>query len=183
MGKLVAVMNMTLDGYCDHTAMTADDEIHQHYTEVLRSADSILYGRKTFQLMEFWPPLVKNPSGDKAMDDFAVAIDNIQKIVFSRTLKDVNWRNTTLKNQVAKEDILKLKQQSAKDVLVGSPSLIVVLTQLGIIDEYHLGIQPTVVGNGLQLFRNIKERVDLKLLKTKTFACGAAFQYYETKAK
>jgi dihydrofolate reductase len=183
MGKLVAVMNMTLDGYCDHTAMSADDEIHQHYTEVLRSADSILYGRKTFQLMEFWPPLVKNPSGDQAMDDFAVAIDNIQKIVFSRTLNGVDWRKTTLKKEVVKEDILKLKQQAARQILVGSPSLIVTLTQLGIIDEYQLGIHPTIVGNGLQLFKNIKERVDLNLLKTKTFVCGAVFHYYETKAK
>src|SRR5205085_11653417 len=109
MGKLVAVMNMTLDGYCDHTVMTADDEIHQHYTDVLRNADAILYGRKTFQLMEFWPPMVKNPSDDKAMDDFAVGIDNIKKIVFSRTLASVDWRNTTLKKEIVKEDILKLK--------------------------------------------------------------------------
>jgi dihydrofolate reductase len=183
MGKLVAVMNMTLDGYCDHTAMTADDEIHQHYTDVLRNADAVLYGRKTFQLMEFWPPLVKNPSGDRAMDDFAVAIDNIQKIVFSRTLAGVDWRNTTLKKEIVKEDILNLKQQSARQVLVGSPSLIVALTQLGIIDEYQLAIHPTIVGKGLQLFRNIKERVDLNLLKTKTFMCGAVSHYYETKAK
>ena len=75
MRKIIAGMNMTLDGFCDHTAMIADEEIHEHYNEVLRNADTLIYGRTTYQLMEsFWPTLVKNPSGDKPMDDFAYSI-------------------------------------------------------------------------------------------------------------
>ncbi len=109
MRKLIAAMNMTLDGVCDHTVMGADDEVHQHYTDLLRSADTIIYGRKTFQLREFWPPLVKEPSGNKAMDDFAVAIDEIDKIVYSRTLKTVDWRNTELKSEIVKDDLVELK--------------------------------------------------------------------------
>lgn len=172
-------MNMTLDGFCDHTAMIADDEIHQHYTELLRNADIVLYGRKTYQLMEYWKSVVENPTGNKPMDDFAVTIDDISKIVYSRTLKNVNWKNTQIKSEIVKEEILELKQQAGKDILVGSPSLIVALTQLGLIDDYQLGVQPTVVGSGLPLFKNITERVDLKLLKTKTFSCGAVIHYYE----
>jgi dihydrofolate reductase len=180
MRKLIAAMNMTLDGFCDHTAMIADDEIHQHYNELLGNAGTLLYGRITYQLMEsYWPTVVKNPTGNKPMDEFAVLIDNISKIVFSRTLKNVDWKNTKLKKEVIKEEVLELKRQSGKNILVGSPSLIVALTQLYLIDEYQLGVQPTVLGSGLPLFKNVKDRVNLKLLKTKTFGCGAVIFYYE----
>jgi dihydrofolate reductase len=184
MRKLIAAMNMTLDGFCDHTAMTADDEIHQHYNDLLSSAGTLIYGRTTYQLMEsYWPTLVKNPSGNKPMDDFAVLIDNIQKIVYSHTLKNVSWKNTTLRKEINKEEILKLKQEPGKDILVGSPSLIVALTNLGLVDEFQLGVQPIILGNGLALFKNIKDRVDLKLLKTKTFSSGAVMLYYESTKK
>ena len=177
---------MTLDGFCDHTAMIADDEIHQHYTDVLRNAGTLLYGRITYQLMEsYWPTVVKNPTGNKSMDDFAVAIDNVTKIVYSRTLKNVDpiiigWKNTELKKEIVKEEILKLKEQAGKNIFAGSPSLIVALTQLDLIDEYQLAIHPIIVGTGLPLFKNIRDRVNLKLLKTKTFGCGAVLHYYET---
>jgi dihydrofolate reductase len=180
MRKLIAAINMTLDGFCDHTAMIADDEIHQHYNELLRNADTLLFGRITYQLMEsYWPSVVKNPTGNKPMDEFAVLIDNISKIVFSRTLKNVNWKNTKLKREVIREEVLELKQQAGKNILVGSPSLIVALTHLNLIDEYQLGIQPIILGSGLPLFKNIKDRVNLKLLKTKPFGCGAVFLNYE----
>lgn len=171
---------MSLDGFCDHTAMDADDEIHEHYNELLRNAGALIYGRKTYQLMEnHWPSIVKNPTGNKPMDDFAILIDNIPKIVYSRTLKNVVWRNTELKNEIFKEDIIQLKQQAGKDIFVGSPGLIVALTQLDLIDEYQLAIHPTIVGNGLPLFKNITERVNLNLLQTKTFGCGVIVLYYE----
>jgi dihydrofolate reductase len=183
MRKLVAAMNMSLDGFCDHDKMTADAEIHEHYTELLRSAEAIMWGRITFQLMEFWPNVLKNPTGDKGMDDFAVAADDIKKIVYSRTLESVDWRNTELKREIDRDDILALKQKASNNILVGSPSLIVQLGNLGLIDEYQLGIHPVVVGSGLQLFKNITDRIDLKLLKTKTFGCGAVFHYYEPAVK
>ncbi|MEQ1761922.1 MAG: dihydrofolate reductase family protein [Pyrinomonadaceae bacterium] len=179
MRKVIAAMNMTLDGYCDHTAMSADDQIHQHYDELLKSSGIALYGRKTFELMEYWKSVVENPTGIQAMDDFAVTMDNIPKIVFSRTLKDVEWKSARLATKDLEDEVLDLKQQAGKDVLVGSPSLIVALTQLGLIDEYQLSVQPTVVGSGLQLFKDITDRVDLKLINTKTFDCGAIALYYE----
>ena len=180
MRKLIAGMNMTLDGFCDHTAMIADDEIHEHYNEVLRNADTLIYGRITYQLMEsYWPSIVKNPTGNIPTDDFAVLIDNIPKIVFSRTLNNVDWKNTTLKKEVIKEEIMDLKQQNGKDILVGSPSLIVAMTQLDLVDEYQVGVQPTILGSGLPLFKNIRDRVNLKLIKTKTFGCGAIFLNYD----
>jgi len=177
-------MNMTLDGFCNHEAMIADEEIHQHYSELLSNADILIYGRITYQLMEsYWPSVVKNPTGNKPMDEFAVLIGNISKIVYSRTLQHVDWKNTTLKKEVIQEEILELKQQRSKNIVVGSPGLIVTLAQLDLIDEYQLSVQPTVVGTGLPLFKNIKDRIDLKLLKTKIFGCGAVALYYEAVKK
>ena len=187
MRKLIAAINMTLDGFCNHTAMIADEEIHQHYNELLRNADTLIYGRITYQLMEsYWPSIVKNPTGNQPMDEFAILIDNISKIVFSRTLKNVDWKNTKLKQEVIKEEILELKQfrnGGNKNILVGSPGLIVALMQLDLIDEYQLSVQPTILGSGLPLFKNVSDRIDLKLLKTKTFSCGVITLYYEPTKK
>ena len=187
MRKVIAAINMTLDGFCDHTEMIADDEIHQHYNELLSNADTILFGRITYQLMEsYWPTVVKDPTGNKPMDEFAALIDNISKIVFSRTLEDVDWKNTQLKREVVKEEVLELKQSrngGSKNILVGSPSLIVALADLDLIDEYHLAVQPIVLGSGLPLFKNVKDRINLELTKTKTFGCGAVVLYYETTIK
>ena len=127
MRKLLAAINMTLDGFCDHTAMIANEELHEHFTELLSNADIILYGRVTFQLMEFWQTVIKNPTGNKAMDEFALAIDKIPKLVFSHTLKNLEWRSATLANRNIQKEVSELKQQSGKDILVGSPSLIVTL--------------------------------------------------------
>jgi dihydrofolate reductase len=183
MRKLIAAINMTLDGFCDHTAIIADDEIHQHYNELLNSADAIIYGRITYQLMEYWPTVVKNPTGNKPMDEFAVTIDNISKIVFSHTLKNVEWKNTRLAKGDIKEEVLALKQQPGKDILVGSRSLIVTLMNLNLIDEFQLCVHPVIAGNGLPLFKNINDRTILKLLKTKTFGSGAITLYYEPTKK
>ena len=180
MRKLIAAINMTLDGFCDHTATIADDELHEHYNQLLGNADTLLYGRITYQLMEsYWPTIVQNPTGNKPTDEFAVLIDNISKIVFSRTLKKVDWKNTRLKSEVNKEEVLELKLQPGKNILVGSPSLIVALSQLNLIDEYQLCVHPIVSGNGLPLFKNVKGRINLKLLKTKPFGSGAVTLYYE----
>jgi dihydrofolate reductase len=179
MRKVIAGINMTIDGFCDHTAGIPDEEIHQHYTELLNEGDVILYGRITYQLMEYWRPLVKNPSGEKTMDDFAMAIDKIPKIVFSHTLKNVEWESAKLANRAIEEEVLDLKQQSGRDILVGSRSLIIQLMKLNLIDEYQLCVHPVVIGSGLPLFENINDRTILKLIKTKTFSGGAVTLYYE----
>jgi len=192
MRRVIAAINMTLDGFCNHTAVIADEELHQHYNELLSTSDTILFGRITYQLMEsYWPLVVKNPTGNKPEDEFAVLIDNISKFVFSRTLKNndpiiIGWKNTELKKEILKEEILELKQSrngGSKNILAGSPSLIVALTQLDLIDEYQICIHPIILGSGLPLFKNVKDRVDLKLLKTKTFGSGAVTHYYEPTKK
>jgi dihydrofolate reductase len=179
MRKLIAAINMTLDGSADHTAGIPDDEIHQHYTQLLSNADTILYGRITYQLMEYWRTLLETPSDEKSMNDFAIAINKIHKIVFSHTLKNIEWESATLADRDLEEEVLELKQQPGKDILVGSKSLIVQLMNLNLIDEFQLCIHPVIAGTGLPLFENIKDRTILKLIKTKTFSGGAIILYYE----
>ncbi|HTK83124.1 MAG TPA: dihydrofolate reductase family protein [Bacteroidota bacterium] len=182
MKKVIAAINMTIDGYCDHTSGIPDEEIHQHYAELLRSAHAVLYGRITYRLMEYWRTVLEHPTGEKAMDDFAVAMDNTPKIVFSRTLKSIDWKSAKLASQDLEKTVLDLKQSSddgGKDVFVCSPSLIVALTNLRLIDEYQLCVHPVIAGSGLPLFRNIGEKITLKLTKTKTFNGGAVILYYE----
>ncbi|TKK67206.1 dihydrofolate reductase [Ilyomonas limi] len=183
MRKLIAAINMTIDGYCDHTAIIPDEEIHYHYADLLSNADTILYGRITYQLMEYWQTVVKNPTGNKAMDRFAVIIDNIPKIVFSHTLKNVEWESAKLANRDIEEEVFELKQQPGKDILVGSPGLIVSLTELHLIDEYQLCVHPVIAGHGLPLFKNLSHLTILKFIKTKTFGCGAVTLYYESTKK
>lgn len=179
MRKIIAAINMTLDGFCDHTAGIPDEEIHQHYADLLDSAGVVLYGRTTYQLMQFWQTLLKNPSGEKDMDDFAVAIDKAPKIVFSHTLKSTGWDSAALSDQPLEERVLALRQQSGKDILVGSRSLILQLMALNLIDEYQFCIHPVVAGSGLPLFENVTQRPVFKLVKTKTFGSGAVILYYE----
>jgi dihydrofolate reductase len=172
---------MTLDGFCDHTAVIADDELHQNANELLRSADTVLFGRVTYQLMESgWPPIVKNPTGIQSLDEFAILIENIPKIVFSNTLKKVEWKNARLARKDIKEEVLNLKDNSgSKNILVGGPGIIIELMRLGLIDEYQFCVHPIILGSDLPLFKNIKERIDLKLLKTKTLGSGVVILNYE----
>src|SRR5581483_10556409 len=105
MRKIIAAINMTLDGFCDHTAIIPDEEMHDHYAELLRNADAVLYGRITYQLMNYWRDVVKNPSGNKAMDEFAVVMDRVPKIVFSHTMKSVDWESAKLAKRSLKEEV------------------------------------------------------------------------------
>lgn len=179
MTKIVAAINITLDGFCDHTAVTPGEDIHWHYTELIRNAGTILYGRITYQLMESaWPEMVKNPTGNKWLDEFAAAIDDIPKVVFSRTLKAVQWKYSRLAQHDLKDEIAALKKQDGKDVLIGSPSLIAASLNQGLIDELQLMIHPVIAGSGLRLFKDDNKVKNLELLGNKTFSSGAILLRY-----
>lgn len=180
MRKVIAAMNMTIDGFCDHTAGIADDELHDHYTELLKGAGVILYGRKTYQLMEYWRTVLESPAGNKSEDDFAVVMDRVPKIVFSNTLKNVDWKSATVSNHSLQDEVNFLKGQPGKDIYVGSPSLIDQLSSLGLIDEYQLCMHPVILGKGLTLFKNQQEQIMLKLVNIKVFGSGAIIHYYHS---
>ena len=181
MRKIVAAINVTLDGFCDHTAGIADDETHQNYTNLLLNSGTMLFGRITYELMEsYWPTVVAKPTGIPSMDNFAAAIDNIPKIVFSRTMKNIGWKTATLAKGGIKEEVLELRQRPGKDILIASRSLIVALLNLNLIDELQLCVHPVILRNGLTpLLENISDKIDMKLLRTKAFRCGAIVLYYE----
>lgn len=179
MRKVIAAFNMTLDGVCDHTTGIASEELHQHYSDLIDNAGIILYGRTTYELMQFWQTQLHNPSGEKSMDNFATAIDKIQKLVFSNTLKNTGWASAELAKSLLDEEVSKLKQQSGKDIPVGSRSLIVQLLNSNLIDELQICIHPIIEGKGLLLFDQIKDKIVLRLNKTKSLDSGATVFYYD----
>lgn len=179
MRKVIAAFNMTLDGVCDHTTGIPSEDLHQHYSDLLDNSGVVLYGRTTYELMLFWKTILQNPSGIKSMDDFAISIDKIPKLVFSSTLKDTNWDSAKHSDSPLTEKVLELKQQSGMDIVVGSRSLIIQLLNNNLIDEFQICIHPIIEGKGLGLFDQIKDKIILKLIKTKTLNSGAIVVYYE----
>jgi len=179
MRKVIAAINMTLDGVCDHTVGVVDENLHHHYSDLIDNAGVILYGRTTYELMKFWQTLLKSPSDQKSMNDFASSIDKIEKIVFSNTLKDTGWETANISSRPLEEMILELKQQSGKDILIGSRSLIIQLLNKNLIDEFQICIHPMIEGKGLRLFDQIEGRITFKLLKTKSLSSGVTILYYE----
>jgi dihydrofolate reductase len=183
MRKIIAAINMTIDGFCDHTAGLPDEEIHGHYANLLDHAGVILYGRITYQLMQYWQGLLKNPSGEKSMDEFARSIDRVPKIVFSNSLDETGWESARLSDKPLEEKVLELKPKEGKDILVGSRSLIIQLMNLRLVDEFQLCIHPVVAGGGLPLFENLNAMTIFKLAGTRSFSGGAVLLYYHPAKK
>lgn len=183
MSKVIAGINMTLDGVYDHTVITPGEEMNQHYIDLLNGGGTLLYGRTTYELMEeYWPALVKTPSGDRSSDDFAKAIDSIDKVLFSRTRKSVTWRNSRLAVSGLQEEIESIRKNSQRDILIGSRSLIVQALNQNLVDEFQLMVHPTIEGKGMKLFDEIDHRIQLRLMRTKTIKdSGAVVFYYQPK--
>ena len=182
MRNLIFAINLTLDGCCDHTKLDADDEVHEHYTQLMREVDLLVFGRKTYQLMvPFWPDVAKNNSGEtKAMNDFAQAFDSNKIIVFSQTLDRAERENTRIVRTNLQDEILKLKQEQGKDILLGGVSLPTQLIELSLVDEFRFVVQQIVVGEGRRLLDDVSlpERLQLKLVESKTFKSGSVALRY-----
>lgn len=179
MRKVIAAINMTLDGVCDHTVGIVDENLHHHYSDLVNNAGAMLYGRTTYQLMQFWQTLLTNPSDQKSMNDFAYSINKIPKLVFSKTLKNTGWDTAEIADRPLEQIILHLKQQAGKDILIGSRSLIIQLLNKNLIDEFQICIHPMIEGKGLQLFEQINGRIIFNLIKTKSLNSGVTIMYYE----
>lgn len=186
MRNLIFSMNITLDGCCDHTKQLANEEVHEYFTNLLREADTLVYGRKTYQLMvPYWPDIAKNKSGaSKEANDFAqafVAVDNI--VVFSRSLDKAEGKNTRIVRTDLRDEILKLKQEEGKAILLGGVDIPSQLLGLGLIDEYRIVIHPLIAGEGRRLFDGVSlpATLKLKLVDTKIFRSGhVALRYLKS---
>lgn len=181
MRKLIFAINLTLDGCCDHTKLGGDEEVHDYHTQLVRTADTFVYGRKTYQLMvPFWPEVANNHSGEaKSMIEFAqafVSIDNI--IVFSRSLDKAEGKNTRIVHGNLQDEIFKLKREEGKDILTGGVDIPSQLIQLGLVDEYHFVIQPMVVGDGRRLLEGVSLQKNLKLVESTVFNSGSVALRY-----
>ena len=183
MRNLIYGINLTLDGCCDHTKGIADEELHEHWTSILRDADTLVYGRKTYELMvPFWPDMAKSNSGQtKALNDFAHAFDSVDKIVvFSQTLDKAHGDTTRIVRGQLQEEILKLKQDEGKNILTGGVDIPSQLIQLGLVDEFHVVIHPIVAGDGRRLLdvTSLPEKPKLKLVESKILGSGCVALRY-----
>jgi dihydrofolate reductase len=179
MRNVVFAINITVDGCCGHESGVADDELHEYYTEFLRNSDIEIFGRNTYHLMyPYWHDVAMNQSESEATNEFARAFEKIPKIVFSTTLKSVEWNNTTLLRSNLQEEIVKLKQLPGRDISVGGLNIAAQLAQSGLIDEYHFLIQPIIAGKGPRLFESGKNHT-LELIGSKTFRSGVVELHYK----
>lgn len=182
MRKLFVFNLVTLDGYFEGPSReidwhNVDAEFNKYAVDMLNSVDTLLFGRVTYELMaSFWP----TPDAIKNDPIVAEKMNSLPKIVFSRTLDKVAWHNTRLVKDNIEEEIEKMKQLPGKDMaLLGSGSIVTQFAQRGLMDEYRIMVNPIVLGDGKTLFRGIKDRLRLKLMKTRTFANGNVLHYYE----
>jgi dihydrofolate reductase len=187
MRKVMLLMHVSLDGFVagpkeEMDWIGYDDNIFQDAIELASTADTSLYGRVTYQMMEsYWPTVLSNPASTKLEIHHAQWLENVQKVVFSKSLENVTWNNAKLIQGDIAEEMAKLKQQPGKNMLIfGSPTFSHALMQLGLIDEYRLNVSPVVLGNGNPLFKDINDKINLKLLDTKTFEIGVVGLHYQT---
>jgi len=177
---------VSLDGYFARSNgeidwHVVDDEFNKFAIEQTKSFGAILFGRTTYQLFEdHWPKAFTDPATSEDDREIAKIINDIEKIVFSRTLQSVTWNNTKLFKEVIPQEIEKLKNQEGSDIVIfGSGTIVQALTNLRLIDEYRIMINPVILGEGKPLFKNIDKQLKLKLLETKTFQSGNVLLYYQ----
>ena len=191
MRKIHLFMMLSLDGFFegpnhDLSWHNVDDEFNKFAIEQLNETGLMLWGRRTYELMEaYWPEVEKKP--ETVRDDLEVAhlMNNIPKIVFSRTLKGVreteNWKNVKLVHEVNPAEIQRLKQQSGKDIWVGMSDLAISFLKHDLIDEFRFVINPVAIGKGTQMFHGMNQRLNLELTRTRRFDSGNVLLYYKPK--
>ena len=185
MRNVIFAINTTLDGYCDHTKFYPDEETMAYFTHLMRDADTLIYGRKTYELMvPYWPDVAINSSvqNDRKVDiDFARAFDAVDKIiVFSKSLESAEGKKTRIVRTNLQDEILKLKQEQGKNILTGGVTIPTQLAELGLIDEYRFVVHPIITGEGRRLFEgiNLQEKLQIKLVESTVFKSGCVALCY-----
>ena len=181
MRKLIFAINVTLDGCCDHTKAMADEELLDHYSQLLREVDLLVYGRKTYQLMvPYWPDVAKDRSAKRAESEFARTFDSLHKVVFSRSLDGAKESHTKIVRTDLRDEVLKLKQAPGSAILAGGVSLPSQLIELGLVDEFRIVVQPIVAGAGRRLMEDVSlpEKLRLNLVDSKALKSGCVALRY-----
>ena len=179
MRKVIFAINITIDGYCGHETGIANDELHEYFTRLLQDSGVDIFGRNTYHLMyPYWHDVAVNQSETKTINEFARTFDSMPKIVFSTTLKSVEWNNTTLLHSNLREEIMKLKQQPGKSIFIGGLNIASQVAEWNLIDEYHFVVHPIIAGKGPRLFGSV-ENLKLNLVESKTFRSGVVALHYK----
>ncbi|HNB54255.1 MAG TPA: dihydrofolate reductase family protein [Anaerolineales bacterium] len=185
MRKIIYSLSVSLDGFVEDAEKSLDwvhidDEIHTFFNDQSRGLDAFLYGRTMYELMSaYWPTADANPSAHPVEVDFSQIWKRVPKLVFSDTLDHVEWNSRLLRRDDLAETVKTLKAESGNDLGVGGPTLAGALIQLGLVDEFHLMVNPVVLGHGTPYFPLLDHKIPLQLVETRSFSGGVIFLRYE----
>ena len=183
MGKLIYLMNVSLDGFVetpDHGLdwTVVDEDLHTWFNDQERRTDASLYGRRLYEVMAaYWPTAESDPSATEVELDFARIWNAKPKIVFSTTLETVAWNSRLVTGDVG-EELAKLRLEFDGDLGVGGPTLASAFVERGLVDEYRLVVHPVVLGAGTPFFAALNRPIGLRLLETRTFESGVVYLGY-----
>ncbi len=181
MRKLVYQINVSLDGFADHTAGIVDEELHDFFASQFEGIDTELLGRVTYELMEYWHHAKDDPAADKSMLRFAERYLAVQKVVFSRSLANPGHDNERIVTGDPADEVRRLKELPGKNMAVGGISLAGYLHAKGLIDEYLILVHPVIAGKGRRLFEGYSAALNVRLVATKVFGSGAVVLRYEAR--
>lgn len=178
-------MHISIDGFVagpngEMNWIKVDEEIFDHVGKRVSESDTALYGRVTYQMMEsYWPTAGDAPDASRHDIEHSAWYKKAHKIVLSKTMKNTSLPDTTVISDHLPDRINEIKQKEGTEILLfGSPSATHALIQQNLIDGYWLFVNPVVLGQGIPLFTDIKQKIDLKLLDTKQFNCGVTALSY-----
>lgn len=186
MRKLKLQVQITVDGFVagpngelDWMTFEMDDKAKAYVNALTDSSDTILLGRKmTDGFVNYWTSVLDNPESPEY--SFAQKMVNTPKVVFSKTVRESKWANTTVANGDLVEEVEKLKQKDGKDIIVyGGATFVSNLIRENLIDEFHLCINPAAIGRGLTIFGNLEDRLKLKLIQSNVFSSGKVVNHYK----
>lgn len=179
MGLLTFALNVTLDGCCDHREGVADDELHRYWTRLMDAAGAMLFGRRTYELMEdAWPQVARDPKAPRSSRDWAKKLEAKPKYVVSTTRRDFPWSNTHHVEGDLSRAVKALKKATPRGLLVGSPQLSAALQRLDLVDEYRFVVHPVVAGHGPYLFPGLQPSLRLKFVAAKRLESGIVALHY-----
>ncbi len=185
MRKIIVFNLISLDGYFarengDIDWHNVDEEFNDFAVEHTAEFGTIIFGHTTYKLFEeFWPKAITDSTLSPEDHKIAQIIDDVEKIVFSKTLKEVTWKNSKLFHDIDKKEVKKWKQEEGKPMAIfGSGTIVQEFTRLGLVDEYRLLLNPIILGKGKPMFKDV-DQMKLKLLSTKTFGNGNVLLCYQ----
>jgi dihydrofolate reductase len=186
MRKIVLFMHTTLDGFVagpngEMDWIIVNDEIFDYAGNRTNEADTALYGRVTYEMMEsYWPIAADQPNATKHDIEHSTWYNKVNKVVLSKTMKGLNLPNTKIISDNVSEEIKKIKQETGKEIIIfGSPSAAHALMQDNLIDDYWLFVNPILLGHGIPLFKNIQQRTKLELVKSNAFTSGVVCLHHK----